>query len=174
MTFRLRPLSLSRRGRLMLASRLLAIGTALHVATATAAPPQLDPRNLGFNADALAAIDGVAEQAIRDGNTPGVVVCVGRSDGIAFLKAYGHRQVEPTPEPMTVDTVFDMASLTKPVATATCVMYLVQQGKLSPADKVAKHLTEFARNGKQEITVEQLLVHTSGLIPDNSIKDYED
>ncbi|MDQ3333018.1 MAG: DUF1343 domain-containing protein, partial [Planctomycetota bacterium] len=81
---------------------------------------------------------------------------------------------EPTPEPMTVDTVFDMASLTKPVATATCIMSLVQQGKLAPADLVAKHLPEFSQKGKEAITVEQLLLHTSGLIPDNSIKDYED
>jgi len=77
---------------------------------------------------------------------------------------------------MTVDTVFDMASLTKPVATATCVMYLTgwPHAKLSPADKVAKHIPEFARNGKENITVEQLLLHTSGLIPDNAIKDYDD
>lgn len=144
------------------------------VATAHAAPPQLDPRQLGFDAARLAAIDEIVEKAIADGETPGAVICVGRSGGIAFLRPYGHRQVEPTPEPMTTDTVFDMASLTKPVATATAVMRLVQEGKLSPDDVVAKHLPEFGTNGKESITVAQLLTHTSGLIPDNPLADYED
>jgi uncharacterized protein YbbC (DUF1343 family)/CubicO group peptidase (beta-lactamase class C family) len=166
---------LSRRlGKLTLAAHLIVFIAALYTVRSPAGPPQLGPRNLGFDVDALNAIDDVAEQAIRDGETPGVVVCVGRSDGIAFLKAYGQRQVEPAPEAMTTDTVFDMASLTKPVSTATCVMHLVQQGKLSPKDPVAKHLPAFGQNGKSEITVEQLLLHTSGLIPDNSLKDYED
>ena len=67
----------------------------------------------------LAAIDGLVAKGIADGEMPGAVVCIGRSEGIAFLKAYGDRQVEPSREPMTTDTVFDMASITKPVATAT-------------------------------------------------------
>ena len=147
----------------------LFVGTSAH-----AAPPQVDARELGFDPAWFAAIDGLVAQGIADGEMPGAVVCIGRSEGIAFLKAYGDRQVEPTREPMTTDTVFDMASLTKPVATATAIMHLVQAGKLSPDDLVATHLPEFGQNGKEEITVEQLLIHTSGLIPDNALRDYED
>jgi CubicO group peptidase (beta-lactamase class C family) len=75
---------------------------------------------------------------------------------------------------MTADTVFDMASLTKPVATATSVMILVEQGKLRHSDLVAKHWPAFAANGKEAVTVEHLLLHTSGLIADNAIADYAD
>jgi uncharacterized protein YbbC (DUF1343 family) len=75
---------------------------------------------------------------------------------------------------MTVDTVFDLASLTKPLATASSVMLLVEQGKLRPSDTVAQHLPAFAAKGKDKITVEQLLLHTSGLIADNPVADYQD
>ena len=129
---------------------------------------------LGFDPAKLGEIDAAVERGIAAGEMPGAVVCVGRSGGIAFLKAYGRRQVEPTPEPMTTDTVFDLASLTKPVSTATAVMTLVQAGKVAPEDLVAKHLPEFGRNGKEAFTVAQLLTHTSGLIPDNPLADYED
>jgi uncharacterized protein YbbC (DUF1343 family)/CubicO group peptidase (beta-lactamase class C family) len=163
---------LGRTVRLTPAARL--IGLVAVFATAHAAPPQVDPRQLGFDPAKLAAIDAVVEQGIADGEMPGAVICVGRSGGIGFLRAYGRRQVEPAPEPMTTDTVFDMASLTKPVATATALMRLVQEGKVSPEDPVAKHLPEFGDNGKEAITVAQLLTHTSGLIPDNPLSDYED
>ena len=73
---------------------------------------------------------------------------------------------------MTLDTVFDMASLTKPIATATSVMMLVERGELRLRDKVADFFPEFAANGKGEITIEQLLVHSAGLIPDKSVDDY--
>jgi CubicO group peptidase (beta-lactamase class C family) len=75
---------------------------------------------------------------------------------------------------MTPDTVFDMASLTKPVATGTAVMLLIQQGKLKPDDFVSKHWPAFAANGKEKVTVEHLLLHTSGLIADNPAADYAD
>jgi uncharacterized protein YbbC (DUF1343 family)/CubicO group peptidase (beta-lactamase class C family) len=108
-----------------------------------------------------------------EGNMAGCVVLVGRSAGIVFEKAYGYRSVEPAKEEMTIDTVFDMASLTKPVATATSVMILVERGKLRLDDKAAKYLPGFAQKGKEDITIEQLLVHSSGLIPDNPLGDYE-
>jgi CubicO group peptidase (beta-lactamase class C family) len=75
---------------------------------------------------------------------------------------------------MTVDTVFDMASVTKPVATATSVMLLIEQGKLRPEDRVADHLPAFGQKGKDKITVAHLLSHTSGLIADNAEADYRD
>jgi CubicO group peptidase (beta-lactamase class C family) len=122
----------------------------------------------------LAKIDGAVAAAIERGELPGAVVVVVNEDRVVFRKAYGHRAVKPEKVPMTADTVFDMASLTKPVATATSVMLLIEQGKLAPADLVSKHWPAFATNGKDEVTVEHLLLHTSGLIPDNAIGDYAD
>ena len=89
-----------------------------------------------------------------------------------YQRAFGDRQLEPTREPMTIDTVFDLASLTKPIATATSVMCLVQCGMLDVDDPVATYLPEFAVHGKASITVRDLLLHVGGLIPDNSIGDY--
>jgi uncharacterized protein YbbC (DUF1343 family)/CubicO group peptidase (beta-lactamase class C family) len=120
----------------------------------------------------LARIDAAVAKAIADKRAPGAVVLVLRRDRVVFRKAYGDRQVQPTREPMTADTVFDMASLTKPIATATAVMLLIEQGKLRLEDRVAKHLPAFGKHGKDAITVEQLLLHTSGLIADNPVADY--
>jgi uncharacterized protein YbbC (DUF1343 family) len=75
---------------------------------------------------------------------------------------------------MTSDTVFDMASITKPVATASSVMLLVEQGKIDLAAPVSQYIPDFGQNGKEEVTVYQLLTHQSGLLPDNSIDDYND
>lgn len=122
----------------------------------------------------LSKIDAAAEAAIKKGEIPGAVVVVLHNDEVVFRKAYGSRAVKPETEPMTVDTIFDMASLTKPVATATSILLLMEQGKLKPEDLVSKHWPEFGANGKEKVTVEHLLLHTSGLIPDNAIADYAD
>src|ERR1019366_3626144 len=78
----------------------------------------------------------------------------------------GSRSLVPHREAMTPDTIFDCASLTKVVATTTALMQLWEQGKFRMADPVAKYLPEFARNGKQDITIRQLLIHYSGLPED--------
>lgn len=122
----------------------------------------------------LAAIDAAAESAIKKGECPGAVVVVIHNDEVVFRKAYGNRAVKPEPAPMSVDTVFDMASLTKPVATGTSIMRLIEQGKLAPGDLVSKHWPAFAANGKDKVTVAHLLLHTSGLTADNAIADYAD
>ncbi len=114
----------------------------------------------------LSGVDSVMEQAIADGNIPGAVLVVGHDGGVIYRKAYGNRALEPKREAMTVDTVFDMASLTKVIATTTAVMQLVEHGKVRMNDPVAKYLPEFAQNGKEDITVRQLLTHYSGLAPD--------
>jgi CubicO group peptidase (beta-lactamase class C family) len=75
---------------------------------------------------------------------------------------------------MTTDTVFDMASITKPVATATSIMLLVDRGIVRLGDRVAEHLPDFAQNEKGRITLHDLLVHQGGLIPDNALRDYQD
>ena len=118
----------------------------------------------------LASVDAVIEQAIHDGNIPGAVLLVGHNGQVIYRKAYGNRALEPRREPMTLETIFDLASLTKVVATTTAVMKLVEQGKIRLNDPVAKYLPEFAQNGKEDITVRQLLTHYSGLGPDLDLK----
>lgn len=118
----------------------------------------------------LASVDAVIEQAIQDGNIPGAVLVVGHNGKVIYRKAYGNRALEPRREPMTLETIFDLASLTKVVATTTAVMKLVEQGKVRLNDPVAKYLPEFAQNGKEDISVRQLLTHYSGLAPDLDLK----
>lgn len=111
-------------------------------------------------------------EAIASKKVPGVVVRVQRGEKVLLEKAWGHRTVEPLLEPQTVETIFDLASLTKPIATSTAIAVLVDQGKLQWTDKVVKHWPEFAPNGKDQLTLEHLLLHTSGLIADNPISEY--
>ncbi len=136
--------------------------------------PTDSPASAGMRADRLAGIEPLMLDGIENGNMPGGVVCVGRHGKIVYLEAFGNRQVGDAPEKMTVDTVFDMASLTKPVATATSIMKLVEEGHFLLRDKVVRFMPEFAPNGKDEITIQDLLLHQSGLIPDNALADYQD
>jgi uncharacterized protein YbbC (DUF1343 family)/CubicO group peptidase (beta-lactamase class C family) len=122
----------------------------------------------------LERIDGVIQQALKRGELPGAVVLVVHKGQLVFRKAYGLRSKQPTETPMTPDSIFDLASLTKPIATATSIMLLVEQGQVRLSDRVAQHLPAFGQNGKDKITVEQLLLHTSGLIADNPVSDYQD
>ncbi len=142
-----------------------------------AVPPRLAttlPAAVGLDAGRLARIDAVVRQAIERHRLPGAVVVVVRQGKIAFRKAYGSRALEPAATPMTTDTVFDLASLTKPIATATSIMILLEQGKLRLEDRVTQYLPEFGHNGKERVTIEQLLLHVSGLVADNSVSDYQD
>jgi uncharacterized protein YbbC (DUF1343 family)/CubicO group peptidase (beta-lactamase class C family) len=111
------------------------------------------------------ALDAEAEKAIRDGMFPGVVVLVGQNGKILHRKAYGQRSLEPAREAMTVDTIFDAASLTKVVATTPAIMKLFEQGKIRVNDPVTVYLPEF-QGGKSSITVRDLMTHFSGLRPD--------
>lgn len=129
------------------------------------APMQPAP-GADFDAARLARIDALVEDGIRAGQLPGAVVLVGRGDRTVFLKAYGRRAVVPAPEPMTVDTIFDIASLTKVVATTTSLMVLLEEGRVRLNDRVAAHIPGFGRYGKQDVTVRHLLTHVSGLRPD--------
>ena len=118
-----------------------------------------------------ARIHDVVEDAIRARQMPGAVVLAGHRDRVLVREAIGARAVEPAREAMTLDTVFDAASLTKVVATTTSVMILVQEGRLRLADPVSLHVPGFERYGKREITVRHLLTHTSGLRPDVDLAD---
>ncbi|QDS88009.1 Penicillin-binding protein 4* [Rosistilla ulvae] len=119
------------------------------------------------------AIEPIVRRGIEAGQLPGAVVAVADSTKILYLRAFGDRQIEPTREALTTDTIFDLASLTKPVATATSVMLLVQRGEVDLDQPVAKYLPEFAVEGKEAITVRDLMLHVGGMIPDNSIRDYQ-
>ena len=159
---------------LSLVCSLLVAGFCLEPACSAppASVPIVSPESLGFDPSRLALIDELVNEGISQSKMPGAVVVVGRRGGVAFRKAYGFRQTMPQQVPMTIDTVFDLASLTKPIATATSVMVLIQQGKIDVNATVATYLPDFAANGKDKITVRHLLTHTGGLIADNSIKDY--
>ena len=131
------------------------------------------PRSLGFDAERLKKIDAAIDQAIDRKVVPGAVVLVGRRGKIAYARTAGHRALEPKPEPMTRDTIFDMASLTKPMATATSIMILIDEGKLRLTDRLVVLLPEFDNHGKRDINIDQLLRHRAGLIADNPLADYE-
>jgi len=111
----------------------------------------------------LGRIACVVEEEIKKGNIPGAVVLVGQGDNVLYHKAFGCEVNEPYQERMGENTVFDIASLTKPIATATSVMVLVDQDKIKPTDYVSTYLPAFARPGKQEVQIKHLLTHTSGL-----------
>jgi len=161
----------TRTGSLVLLPALLASVATL------AAPPPLEtvaPESVGLSPARLARIDDVIARAIAKKEIPGAVVLVGRHGKVAFRKAYGHRALAPTVEPMTVDTAFDLASLTKPVATASAVMTLVEEGRVRLDDAVVASLPAFGAGGgeRERVTVEQLLTHRGGLVADDPMDLY--
>jgi uncharacterized protein YbbC (DUF1343 family)/CubicO group peptidase (beta-lactamase class C family) len=122
-----------------------------------------------FNPAKLTAIDAAITNAIAEKRMPGAVVWVERS-GESYRKAYGQRAISPKVEPMTEDTIFDAASLTKVIAGTPAVMLLVERGQVQLDAPVARYIPEFKSDGKDAITVRQLLNHTSGLRPDVSTR----
>jgi len=112
-----------------------------------------------------AALDAAAERAIRDGLIPGAVILVYHDGKIVHRKAYGARALVPAREPATLDTIYDIASLTKVVATTPAIMKLYEQGKIKLDDPVTAYLPEF-QGGQSKITVRNLMTHFSGLRPD--------
>src|SRR5205809_24354 len=154
----------------LLASEFLLGGPTALVA---AGLPRAAPRDVGMDDQQLARIDEIVVEGLAEKRMPGCVVCVGRRGKIVMLKAYGKKQLQPDEQPMTTDTVFDMASITKPVATATSVMLLVERGQLKLGQRVSSIIPEFAANEKDQITIFDLLTHQSGLLPDNAVSDYE-
>ncbi len=115
---------------------------------------------------AFAPIDTMVNEAVARHELPGAVVVIGHDGHVIFRRAYGERSLVPARETMTEDTIFDMASLTKDLVTATAVMQLYEQGKIRIDDPVAHYIPEFGANGKQDITIRQCLTHYSGLAPD--------
>ncbi|PQO25801.1 esterase [Blastopirellula marina] len=131
------------------------------------------PQSTDITGEITTKIDQAIAAALTEKKMPGCVVVVAHGGQVAYKKAHGNRRIEPSVEPMTMDTVFDMASLTKPIVTATSIMQLVEEGKVDLDAPVATYLPEFRGNDKETITIKQLLIHTSGLTPDNALSDYE-
>lgn len=113
----------------------------------------------------FSTLDTIVEAAIAADELPGAVLIIGRGDAVLYRKAFGRRALAPAAEPMTVDTIFDLASLTKVLATATAVTRLIEQGKLRLNDPVARYIPEFTGGGKEHATLRHLLTHHSGLRP---------
>src|SRR3984957_6995415 len=109
------------------------------------------------------ALDAAIDQAVQDGLIPGAVLIVGHDGKILHRKAYGSRSLVPEREPMTLDTIFDLASLTKVIATTSGAMKIFEDGKLRLSDKINDYLPEF---GKTDITIRDLMTHFSGFKPD--------
>lgn len=128
-----------------------------------AAPPSILQSHLG-------TIPAAVQRAIELKQVPGAVVLIGAGQHVVYRKAFGYRSLVPRRTKMTVNTIFDMASVTKVVATTTAVMQLVEAGKLRLEDPVADYWPEFGANGKDHITIRELMTHFSGLPPDLELK----
>lgn len=150
---------------------LLSVGGARKRSVAATAVLLLCVTSSHAQADNFSEVDAVMQQGLKDRLLPGGVVAIGSNGRVVYQKAYGNRAEDPAVEPMTEDTVFDMASLSKCMSTSVAIMQLYEQGKLAFDDPVVKYLPEFGAAGKSNITVRQLLTHYSGLAPDVSLKD---
>jgi len=120
------------------------------------------PPRVVFRAAQLDEMDAAVVQAIADHRCPGGVLWV-EHEGVAHHRAFGRRAVVPAPEPMTEDTIFDAASLTKVIACTPAVLLLIERGRISLDDPLSRYLPAFRGGGKELVTIRQLLTHTSGL-----------
>jgi len=112
------------------------------------------------------SIDTLAQTQVRAGNIPGAVVLIGNNERTLYRNAFGFRAKQPQKLPMAENTLFDLASLTKVIATTTAVMQLVERGDLQLDQPIAHYWPDFGANGKDAITVRQALTHYSGLRAD--------
>jgi uncharacterized protein YbbC (DUF1343 family)/CubicO group peptidase (beta-lactamase class C family) len=124
------------------------------------------PASASESAAGFSSIVTLVNEAVARQELPGAVVLIGRGDEVLYHAAFGRRAVQPAPEPMTEDTIFDIASLTKVVATTTSVMQLVEAGQIQLFDPVTRFIPEFGKYRKDGILIRHLLTHTSGLRPD--------
>lgn len=133
--------------------------------------PAAAPAAVGMSARNLGYIDRAVADSIAKHELPGAVVLVARRGRVVWRKAYGSRAVLPKPETMTTDTIFDLASLTKVVATTTSIMILVERGQLRLSDPVSLYLPELKGESRESITIEHLLTHRAGYAPDFDLRE---
>jgi len=128
-----------------------------------ASAAEMPPKHAeALRADKLAELDATVQQAVTDSMILGAAFWVERN-GVAHHKACGQRALKPAAETMTENTLFDVASITKVMAAASAAMLCIERGLVQLDDPVAQHLPEFAGEGREKITLRQLLLHTSGL-----------
>jgi len=151
----------------VLVARIVVVTLAMLALPASAFAP---PREVSGALD-FSGIDEAANEAVASGEVPGVVVLVGRGDDVLLHRAYGSRRLLPQPAPMTLDTIFDLASLTKPFGTTLAVMSLVERGAIKLDAPLGRYLKEFRDKQLDEITIRRLLTHSAGLAayPANSM-----
>jgi len=121
------------------------------------------PERVGISSEKLEDAYKVVEEAVKNREIPGAVALVAREGKIVGLREYGYAMVTPEVWPMREDTIFDLASLTKPIATATSIMILLEKGEIRLDDRVTLFIPEFGKRGKEDVTLRHLLTHTSGL-----------
>ncbi len=138
----------------VISALLLGASLALH------APPCLAQESAEQK---LSAIAPIIEEAIAAQKCPGAVVLIGHDGKVEYRRAFGNRTLVPQKSAMTAAVIFDLASLTKVIATTTAVMQLVEQGKIRLEDPVSEYWPEYKANGKEEITIRELMTHYSGL-----------
>lgn len=157
------------RPRALAAPALLALGALLLPSPGSAAPPRsltlAEPAAAGMSAMRLQEIEDLLQEAVGERRLPGAVVLVARQGHVVFWRAVGDRALLPERRPMNLTTIFDVASLTKVVVTAPLVLQLVEEGRVRLGDPLQRHLPEFRGHPAGRATLEQLLVHTSGLPP---------
>ena len=135
------------------------------------------PEKMGMDPSGFVLVDSIMNKSIADGNTSGAVVAVVRKDRLVFLKAYGNRQTVPEVQPMTTETIFDMASCSKCISTTLSIMQLIEKGQIRLHDYVDEYIPGFkpwVGESTRRITVEHLLTHTSGLPASVNAKQVSD
>ena len=153
---------------------------SLCLQAATAQPLQrVAPEQVGMDSRKLMYADEAIETAISNKDIPGAVLAVVRNGKMAYLKAYGNKRIYPNVEPMTANTIFDMASCSKSMSTAVCTMILAERGKLRMLDPVSLYIPHFknweSEDGKEKkvIRIADLMTHTSGLPPYAPVAELE-
>ncbi len=141
--------------------------------------PRVAPEEVGMSTERLHHADKVIGQAISEKEIPGAVLAVVRNGKMAYLKAYGNKSISPKAEPMSVHTIFDLASCSKSMSTAICIMILAEQGKIRLLDPVKQYIPSFEdwkspeQDRKRSIRIQDLLTHTSGLPAYAPVKELE-
>lgn len=159
------------KGKALLAALVLVILAELLPAAAEVRLASARPEEVGMDSRRLSRLDEVITLALERRDFPGAVLLVTRQGKIVWRKAYGQSQLLPEPAPMKPDLIFDLASLTKPIATATSIMILVEQGRIRLWDRVSNFIPEFVPYLEEkglpgeEVRLFHLLTHTSGLPP---------
>jgi uncharacterized protein YbbC (DUF1343 family)/CubicO group peptidase (beta-lactamase class C family) len=161
----MRRFALKRFSRAMIAAFLLQVAAATY---ALATPPAGSVG--GLRPSDLEPVAGIVRSEIAAGRIPGAVVEIGQDRRVLYRGAFGYREPGPQRVPMTPDTIFDLASLTKPIATTTAIMQLRESGKLDLDAPAARYWPRFGSHGKQRITVRDLLTHRSGLRADLDLR----